>query len=220
MKINYKAFLSNYQYWKIGQVAKNKKRTPKTIGFSSAKTAGIVFRANHPGIFEKVKNFVLYLQDKNIEIHVLGYVESNDLIDYYLVRKGFEFLTLNDINWLGFPKHGSVNEFLQRNYDLFFDLNTIQVPPLLWITVNSNASFRIGKFFPGNNYVDFSIDFTKEQQTLKEVQDEVNIHSKKKPGERAREKLSSTPNHQEVNHEIETDFLIEQVKHYVPRLKS
>jgi hypothetical protein len=214
-----KSLLSDYQYWNIARMARKKKRSPRTIGFSSAKTAGIVFRANHPGIFEKVKNFVVYLQEKHIEVFVLGYVESNDLIDYYLVRKGFEFITLKDINWQGLPKKSATGRFLQRNYDLFFDLNTIQIPPLLGITVNSNATFRIGKFFPEHNYVDFSIDFTREQQTLKEVRDEVKIQSHQGSVKKSWNNSLGTTNQDEVDHEIETDFLIEQIKHYVPRLK-
>ena len=72
---------------------KHKKRATKVCNINDAKNIGIIFNATHLVSFEIIRNFMMSISSKKVNVYALGYVHSKKLIDHYLYRKGFDFFT-------------------------------------------------------------------------------------------------------------------------------
>ena len=87
------------------------KRNAEVCNIRNANSIGILFNATHQISFEIVKELVKNLSTKNNTIDVLGYVDTKQLIDHYLYRKGFDFFTRKQLNWYYKPINSNADEF-------------------------------------------------------------------------------------------------------------
>jgi len=102
--------LTNYQ--------RNQSRVPFIYTLNEAKHIGIIYNATEYVSFEIIKNLVKDLSHDSKKISVLGYVDSKNLIDNYLYRKGFDFFSRNELNWYFRPVSQVVNQFIREPFEL------------------------------------------------------------------------------------------------------
>jgi len=190
----------------------------KVFNFNEIKTAGIIFDATHLVSYDVVKNFLKVLKEKNIEVTIIGYVNSKYLIDLYLYRKGFIFLTKNDINWYGKPNISIIQPFIDKEFDILFDLTLEECFPLKYISIMSKAKFKVGKYSEANDYLDFMIDINKEKNLLKQIKDEIKLEKNKNITRFSKEEENEIEKRVEI--EIELNFLINQIIYYLSIIKS
>jgi len=216
MKIieNAKAYMGNRA---INANLRNTRRELRSCNIHEAKTIGILFNATHQVSFEIVKELVKDLDTKKNEIEVLGYVDSKQLIDHYLYRKGFEFFTRNQLNWYYRPTHENVETFIKKPFDLLIDLSLDDPFPIRYILACSMAKFKAGRFSKENNHLDFMIDIEKEKKTMSDIRTELEKNmehgeSKNKDVEKIVDKKIQT--------EIQLNFLINQLLHYLSIIKN
>lgn len=75
-------------------------------------------------------------------------------------------VTKKDFTWLGFPKTGIAETFMDAEFDLLINLTTIPCNPLDIITVLSPASFKIGWDKDHSGYFDMSVNVSKQPDSL------------------------------------------------------
>jgi hypothetical protein len=211
---NAKAYMGNRA---IGAYLHDAKRELRSCNIYKAETIGILFNATHEVSFEIVKEMVKKLSSKENDIEVLGYVDSKQMIDHYLYRKGFEFFTRNQLNWYYKPMAEIVEKFIKKPFDLLIDLSLDNPFPIRYIVSCSAAKFKAGRYLHSEDYLDFMIDIEKEKKTMSDIRHELE-----------KDLVKNTANNKEVEKivnkkiqtEIQLNFLINQLLHYLSTIKN
>lgn len=189
---------------------------PEVCNIKDAQNIGIIYNATEYVSFEIIRNLVKELSLDSRRITVLGYVDSKDLIDSYLYRKGFDFFSRKELNWYNKPVSPVVNQFINEPFDLLINLSLEDYYPIQYITAMSKATFKSGKYNAGDDRLDLMIDIEKEKNTM------LNLHKE----------ISGAMESDKLNPEIEADierkteteillnFLIHQLLHYLSILKK
>ena len=193
------------------------KRSISTCNVSSAKNIGILFDATELTSFEIIRNFVKQLEQNNKDITVLGYVDDKKLIDHYLYRKGFNFITKSNLNWFNKPNNDIIESYLKSPFDVLFNLSLKELYPLQFILALSKAKLKVGKYSPSQKYLDIMIDIEKEKEAMDGIRNEViKSAGNKKSNIKEYEKIASS----KASIEIQLNFLINQLMHYLSILKK
>lgn len=156
-------------------------RQKAVYNFTTAETAGILFTCNNEEDFNAVKDFKQFLENNNIRTEVLGYVHEKQVPDHYLLRTGYNFFCLKDLNWFQRPNMPFALDFSTKKFDILFDLSIEEYFPLKYLSGLSPAAYKIGICRESYDY-DLMISL-KENQTLDYLVDQVRhylslIHSK------------------------------------------
>ncbi len=196
---------------------KNQKRDARMCNIDSAQSIGILFNATHLVSFEIVKELAKNLDKKGRTIEVLGYVDSKQLIDHYLYRKGFNFFTRTQLNWYNKPEDENIDTFIRKPFDILLDLSLDNPFPIKYILACSIARFKAGRYTDEQMYLDLMIDIQKELETMSTIKDELekDIRQGKKTN-RDVEKIVD----KKAETEIQLNFLINQLLHYLSILKN
>lgn len=207
------AFSQLYLKRQLKQVSRN----VKTCNIDHAGNIGILFNATETVSFDIIRDFVKQLEGKKRNITALGYVHNKSLIDHYLYRKGFDFISKSDLNWFHRPNPKLIEGFTAKSFDILFDLSLDELYPIQYILATSTARFKVGKYSPAQEHLDFMIDISKEEMTMQLIQNEL-------AGEKGNQKLHSKPMDKiaskSASTEIRLNFLINQLMHYLSQLKN
>lgn len=152
---------------KIGELnlrkrLKNLQRKVKTHNFITAKSVGILFSSPDEHSFNAIKDFLSFLSQKEIKVIALGYVPSKKIPQQFLLRKGINFYCNTDLNWYYKPKNEIVDQFMNQEFDILFDLSLNDYFTVNYVGSLSKATFKIGKQ-SDNAYPDLVIDINKNK---------------------------------------------------------
>ncbi len=200
----------------LANYLKGQNRKPVVCNVEDARHVGIIYNATESVSFEIIRGLVKDLAHDSRKVTVLGYVDSKKLIDNYLYRKGFEFFSKNELNWYFKPVSPVVEQFIKEPFDLLIDLSLEDHYPIRYIAALSPAKFKTGKYSPDEDILDFMIDIEKEKQTMRNVKKEIVRDSKPKHEDRDIEDDID----KKTETEIQLNFLINQLLHYLSILKS
>ncbi len=145
-------------YFIIKRKVRNLSRNKEFINIADAGKVGVLFKQTDEENFEAVQDCVRMLAEGGKQVFVIGYVDSKEIPDFYLLRKGFNFFCRNDINWYGIPQPAFVNDFIEREFDLLIDLSLDNVFPIDYIFAISKARFKTGEYAVRAEHADLSID--------------------------------------------------------------
>ncbi len=194
----------------------HQKRNVKSCSLIEARKIGVLFDATHLVSFEIVKEFVKHITKPENEVMVLGYVDSKQMIDHYLYRKGFEFFTKSNLNWYNKPEGEAVNDFIAQKFDILIDLNLEDSYPMNHISSASHAVFKAGRFSPDNKILDFMLDIEPEKKALKQLQVEIDKDRNVKRGHSANYDNIAE---RKTDIELQLNYLINHLVHYLSKLK-
>ncbi len=141
---------------------KNRNRHVKTHNFKTAKSAGILFSSLDDVSYKAIKEFLVFLSQKDIKVIALGYAPSKKIPQQFLKRKGINFYCNNDLNWYYKPKNELINQFIDQEFDILFDLSIRDYFTVKYVGSLSKAAFKIGKQTE-NAYQDLVIDVNKNK---------------------------------------------------------
>ncbi len=141
---------------------RNQRRKKFISNFENSQLIGVVFKTDNQSDFEIVKKFLHFLTEQNNKIVAMCYVDVKKVPDYYLLRKGFNFFSRNDLNFFFLPKSNSILDFIEKPFDMLIDLSTDNNFPLHFISNLSKAKFKIGKFNANSSCFDVMIDISKD----------------------------------------------------------
>lgn len=196
---------------------KSLKRNISSCNIQEAKSLGILFNATHMVSFEIVKGLVKNLSKENKNIMVLGFVNSKQLIDHYLYRKGFEFFTKKQLNWFHKPEGENIDAFINTPFDILLNLSLEETYPTKYIMALSKAKFKVGKYSEENEFADFMIDIEQEKAAMNALKDELEEDMKTKS--KSKKEFDTVAN-QKASVEIQLNFLINQLIHYLSQIKK
>ena len=170
-----------YGSYDLRKKARQLNRQKAIHNFTTAKTAGILFNCENTEDFNSIREFKQFLESHHINVEVLGYVHEKQVPDHYLLRQGFNFFCIKDLNWFQSPTGKFVLDFSTRKFDILFDLSIKEYFPLNYLSRLSPAAYKIGIYKETDDY-DLMIGLT-EQKTVLYFVDQIKhylslIHSK------------------------------------------
>lgn len=149
------------RYYLARRIKKLPGRNKRIFNFSTAGSAGLIFECRSEEEFRVVKEFKHFLEQESIATDVVGYVSDKHIPDHYLLRTGFNFFCQKDLNWYFRPETSFTEDFLQRDFDLLFDLSLRNLFPVNYLVKLSPAAYKIGRFRETDQY-DLMIDIKEE----------------------------------------------------------
>ena len=163
----------------LTQKLKSLNRNRQVYNLNTAKTAGIIFTANHESDWLQIKDFIDFLKTQDIQSTILAYLKNKKLKYYYTQLNKINFFSIEDLKWAYIPKPDVVQKFLEKEYDLLIDMDIEHSFPTSYITALSKARFKVGlKNGEENNYFDFMIDlgnFKNTEEYLKQIKHYLSI---------------------------------------------
>jgi hypothetical protein len=140
---------------KVGKVLLTKKlektkRKVRYSDFSVVKKIGIVWDASKSEEFSSLNRFYQKMQERKIEVKVIGYFDGKNLPDKYTAIRFLTCIKSNEINFFFQPDSSESDSFIRNNYDIIIDINFNKLIPLLYITSLSNAGFKVGLYDSDN----------------------------------------------------------------------
>lgn len=205
-----------YGEFRFKSFVKKDSRRVHACNIEEAEEIGIIFNATYPINFEIIRELTKDLNKKDISVTTMGYVDSDVLIDHYLIRKGFDFFTHKDLNWYSKPGGEKVEAFISKEFDILINLSLEKFLPIDFVLAESRAKFKVGKLFDDHALMDMMIDTTKEVEKINALRAEVR-EEKIENGEPVPEDEGLDAN---ALYEIQLNYLIHQVMYYLQMIKA
>jgi len=158
---NIKLKVGNYN---LQRKLSNFKRKRESHNFKTAKTAGILFTPTDAVSFEQIKQFLAYLNTFKLQIYVLGYIDSKNIPENFLFWKGINLFSKKELNWNLIPNTPIVKDFIDKPFDLLFDLSLKNYFPIEYIARLSHSKFKIGRFTQEHASYDLMFDLNKDKK--------------------------------------------------------
>ena len=110
-------------------------------GWPSVETYNILFEENGLFPIEDIITFADKLRNKGKQVHLLSYLGNS-------TKTGMAYKTFSnkDISFNLIPKSNLVEEFTSRDVNIFYNLIPLEKEISEYITLTSNAEFKIGLF--------------------------------------------------------------------------
>jgi hypothetical protein len=145
---------------RAGQVMRREAGT----NLADAKDIGLIFDATDPASISAIKKFVNELQGNNCRVFVIGFVDTKKIEDTNLIRSGFNLFSQHELTWFFKPVSPFIEDFLNRRFDILFNLDLNHKYPLCYISSLSKASFKVGKFYESCDHLDFMINVNEHNK--------------------------------------------------------
>lgn len=145
----------------LKQKIRRSSRTKEFINLEDATRIGVIFHQTDYNSFESVQKFLKKLAEDGKQIFAIGFIEKKEIPQEYVLKKGFNFFCLKELNWYYKPEPVFVADFIERDFDLLINLSIDNVFPVDYIFALSNARFKAGKYTEGYEFADLSIDIKK-----------------------------------------------------------
>lgn len=132
--------------------------------FDSAKTAGILFTPTDTFSFEQIKQFLAFLNNHKMQIYVLGYIDNKNIPESFLFWKGINLISKKELNWKFIPCTDLVNDFIDKPFDLLFDLSLQDYFPVEYIARLSKSKCKIGRYTKKHDCYDLMFELDEKQK--------------------------------------------------------
>jgi hypothetical protein len=125
--------------------------------FNLVKSIGIVWNAANKQEFQSLSKFQQQMNERNIEVQIIGYYDGKNLPDKYTAIRYLSCIRNYEVNWLYIPKSDDTQAFINKKFDVLIDVNFDKIFTLRYITILSNALFKVGLSEPENNSSPFDL---------------------------------------------------------------
>ena len=149
--------------WILKKRIKNKYRNSQFLNYSNANNIGIIFNATHQNTYEVARKYIRALNEMNISVKALGFVDSKEVLEFYQKSIYFEFFSRKNLNWYHKPNNPNTKAFIETKFDILIDLSIVEDFPIQYIVALSEARFKVGSVKGTENYYDFMIRLDEKQ---------------------------------------------------------
>ena len=145
---------------------KKLERDRGVYNLDDAHTVAVVYDATSRQEYERVRNFIKYLKEKEKKVISLGFIDSKDPNQILKTQLEFRFFTKKDLNWHFKPGGLEIINFLEEDYDILIDLSLENCFPLKYVSGLSKAKFKVGAANKDSTlYFDMVIDVGLKKTT-------------------------------------------------------
>ena len=126
--------IDRYSRKKLARQARTIQRRVVLCPPAEAKRVGILWHENNQSAFSFLDH---YFSQGNTIVRNLCFSEAKE-------SAGSNIITRKENNWLGWPRSGAVDTFIETEFDLLLNCTVQPCYPLEVITALSHAAFKIG----------------------------------------------------------------------------
>jgi hypothetical protein len=135
----------------IGQRLLHKKCTKarRKVLYSNidqVKKIGLVWDASQLNDFASLSKFYQKMQERNVEVSIMGYFPGKILPDQYTAIRYLTCIRKEEVDFFYHPVSSESNSFINNRFDVLIDVNFKNILPLRCLTSLSNAAFKVGLF--------------------------------------------------------------------------
>jgi hypothetical protein len=116
----------------------------------SAKKIGLLWDATNPDEFQVLSQFHQKMQERNVELNIIGYYPGKELPDKITAIRYLVCLKQQDISFTYRPVSYEASRFMNTAFDILIDANFKNMFPLEYISSLSSAGLKVGIF--SNSY--------------------------------------------------------------------
>jgi len=141
------------------------KRTKSFTNFNVTKTMGIVWDASKPEEFRIISKFHETMDERNIEVKVLGYYPGGYLPDQYTGVGYLKCMKNKDVDLIYRPVSQDAYDFMKYPFDILIDINFAKEFPLYFVTSMSVAGLKVGLFDSEANHSPYDLMLEMKNNT-------------------------------------------------------
>jgi hypothetical protein len=130
----------------LGKKISRMRRKISYTNISSIQKIGIVWDATRAGDFVSLSRFYQKMQDRNVDVKIIGYYPGKELPDQYTAIRFLSIIRRNELNFFYLPVSTEADVFIKSRFDVLIDINFSREFTLHYITALSVASFKVGLF--------------------------------------------------------------------------
>lgn len=134
------------------------KRSPELPNLNIVKKVSVIWQPSQKKAFHYLQDYFI---KKQVIFRSLCVFEENSE-----PFADINSLIPKDINWLGFPKQGKIDGFIEMEFDLLLNVALEQNITLDYITAITRAKFKVGWSPDENNFFDLIINISKNRDAL------------------------------------------------------
>jgi uncharacterized protein YfeS len=125
--------------------------------FSQVKSIGMVWNASKYTEFQALARFHQKMQEKNIDVKILGYYDGKILPDQYTALRYLRCFRKEEISFFCIPESADVLSFINNRFDVLIDINFEKIFALTYISTLSKASLKTGLYEAEGNNTPFDL---------------------------------------------------------------
>lgn len=142
--------------------AEGSKRKVCYSNIGQVRKIGIVWDASHVNDFSCLSKFCQKMNEKNIDVKIMGYYSGKNLPDQYTAIRYLSCIRREELNFFYHPVSSEAESFVKNRFDILIDINTDNLLPLKCLSALSNAALKVGLFEPGKDGLfDLMIELNK-----------------------------------------------------------
>lgn len=145
-------------YYTLSKKIKATKRQVQLPHPDHMRKVGVVWQPNEKAAFQYLHDY--FAREKVIFRNMCVYNDNAG------IPEDTSIITSKDLNWMGFPKPGPVDDFIDTEFDVLFNIALEQNRVLDYITALSHAKFKTGWSPKNKNYFDLNINIENKQDAL------------------------------------------------------
>lgn len=131
--------------WLLRKRQKSFKRRKAVFNFDTAQTVGVLFSLDETQSHQTIKKFLDFLADKKLQTFTLAYCPEKEIPDNYIGVSRINVFTSKDLNWIYIPTDPMIEKFINKPFDILFDLTPSDQFPPKYVNNLSKAHFKIGR---------------------------------------------------------------------------
>lgn len=150
--------IEKYARKKLRRKEAASKRIPAIPNLDNLKKVGVIWQPEEKDAYHYLHN---YFNKKQVIFRSLCVLETpvEMMVDATA-------LTPKELNWLKFPKSGIIDGFTNMNFDVLLNIALEQNITLDYITLHTQAKFKIGWSPDEKNYFDLNINISQNKNAL------------------------------------------------------
>jgi hypothetical protein len=125
--------------------------------FSDVKRIGIVWNASKHNEFQALSRFHQRMNERNIDVKILGYYDGKNLPDQYTAIRYLTCIRKTELDFFFIPESTEIKSFINDKFDILIDINFEKLFSLIYITNLSRASFKVGLYEDEKNQTPFDL---------------------------------------------------------------
>ena len=126
---------------------------------------GIVWDASKPEEFRIISKFHETMDERNIEVKVLGYYPGGYLPDQYTGVGYLKCMKNKDVDLIYRPVSQDAYDFMKYPFDILIDINFAKEFPLYFVTSMSVAGLKVGLFDSEANHSPYDLMLEMKNNT-------------------------------------------------------
>ena len=118
----------------------------KNVSVHSARKIGIISVMDSKDRLNQVINFKKRIESYGPKVISIAYVPLPIIPDYFNTQMQTDVFSKKKVNFFGIPHNSFVKEFIAEEFDIFIDLTTEEILPLVYIAGMCKARLKAGKY--------------------------------------------------------------------------